>query len=272
MRSDELLGFLQEDVGHGDITTDSTIPRSMEAVGEVVAKEDGVIAGLEEAGVLLSHLGLKTSSRYKDGNKVPKGAVVLRVVGKARVILSSERVVLNLLMRMSGVATHTRRFVENASGVTIAGTRKTTPGFRYLEKKAIAIGGGSPHRYALDDGILIKDNHLALAGLEEAIKKAKRDFTKKVEVEVSSTRDAVRAAELGADIIMLDNMPPKRAGDAIKALERRGFRKRVTVEVSGGVTLDNLARYAALKPDVISVGPLTTGSRWLDMSMRVRKK
>ncbi len=272
MRSDELLGFLQEDLGHGDITTESTIPASMEAVGEVVAKEVGVLAGLEEAALLLGRLGLKTSSRYRDGDTIPKGAVVLRVQGKARVILSTERVVLNLLMRMSGVATHTRRFVEKARGVTIAGTRKTTPGFRYLEKKAIAIGGGNPHRYALDDGILIKDNHLALAGLEEAIKKAKRDFTKKVEVEVSSTRDTLKAAELGADIIMLDNMPPKRAGDAIKARERRGLRGRVTGEVSGGVTLDNLARYAALKPDVISVGPLTTGSRWLDMSMRVRRK
>lgn len=272
MRSDELLGFLREDVGHGDITTDSTIPRSMEAVGEVVAKEGGIVAGLEEVELLLGRLGLKTSSRYKDGDKVPKGAVVLRTEGRARVILSSERVVLNLLMRMSGVATHTRRFVEKAKGVTIAGTRKTTPGFRYREKKAIAIGGGSPHRYALDDGILIKDNHIALVGLVEAIGRAKKDFTKKVEVEVSNARDAVRAAEVGADVIMLDNMPPKKAESAIKVLERRGLRERVIVEVSGGVTLENLARYAALKPDVISVGSLTTGSRWLDMSMRVRKK
>ncbi|WP_456475693.1 carboxylating nicotinate-nucleotide diphosphorylase [Candidatus Pyrohabitans sp.] len=268
----ELLRFLEEDLGFEDITTASVLREDVEALAEVVTKESGVIAGVEDAKALIEHFNLSCRALKRDGEEVDRGEVVLEIEGSARAILMLERVVLNLLMRMSGIATLTRRMQEIAQryGVRIAGTRKTTPGFRYFEKRAIAIGGGDTHRLRLDDCVLIKDNHLALVGMEEAIRRAKEaSFTKKVEVEVGSVAEAIAALEAGADIVMLDNFRQEDVEQVMLLVNQRGY--SAMIEVSGGITPENLESYARLRPDVISTGCITTQAAWLDISMRLRK-
>lgn len=274
MRVSKLLEFLEEDEGYGDITTESIVPKEARAEAEIIANESGVLAGLEECMALAEHHKLSFASSFKSGDRIKRGDVVARIKGDARKILMLERLLLNLLMRMSGIATATNALVRRCEkyGVAIAGTRKTTPGFRYFEKKAIALGGGDPHRFRLDDAVLIKNNHLAFESIEEAVKKAKRaSFTKKVEVEVSSLAEAIKACEAGADIVMLDNFGINEARHTIQELRKRSLREKVLIEISGGVTLENVEHYARLRPNVISMGYITTASRWLDMSMRVRK-
>jgi nicotinate-nucleotide pyrophosphorylase (carboxylating) len=269
----ELLEFLREDIGDGDITTDAAVPEDLEASAEVAAREDGVLAGLEEVAQLLEHEGLKHKTSFKDGDEIKKGSVLMEVRGNARKILGVERLILNILTRMSGIATLTKSLAKKAEpyGVTIAGTRKTTPGFRYFEKRAIEIGGGHPHRLGLDDAFLIKDNHIAVAGLEDAIKRVKKSgISKTVEVEVSTTEDALCACRLGADIIMLDNVEPDTIEKTINEIEKEGLRNRVEIELSGGITPGNLEQFIRLRPDVISIGALTTNAKWLDMSMSIK--
>jgi len=267
----EVLRFLKEDLGEGDITTESVFPGDMDVEAEVVSKGPGVIAGLEECKLLLDHLKLRNITWLKDGDKIVGGDVVLRINGSAREVLKVERTLLNLLMRMSGVATFTSELVKKVEGrgVAIAGTRKTTPGFRRFEKKAIVLGGGKAHRMGLYDGILIKDNHLAASDMQKAIKRCKEAGKGPVEVEVSSKEDCIKACEYGADIVMLDNMGPEEVGDAISALVKKGLREKVEIEVSGNITSENIEEYAKAGPDVISLGGLTTDSKWLDMSLRV---
>lgn len=269
----KLLEFLREDIGEGDITTDAAVPEDLEASAEVAAREDGVLAGLEEVAQLLEHEGLKHKTSFKDGDEIKKGSVLMEVRGNARKILSVERLILNILTRMSGIATLTKSLAKKAApyGVTIAGTRKTTPGFRYFEKRAMEIGGGHPHRLGLDDAFLIKDNHIAVAGLEDAIKRVKKSgISKTVEVEVSTTEDALCACRLGADIIMLDNVEPDTIEKTINEIEKEGLRNRVKIELSGGITPGNLEQFIRLRPDVISIGALTTNAKWLDMSMSIK--
>ncbi len=269
----ELLEFLKEDIGDGDITTDATVPEDLEASAEVAAREDGVLAGLEEVAQLLEHEGLEHKTSFKDGDEIKKGSVLMEVRGNARKILGVERLILNILTRMSGIATLTKSLAKKAEpyGVTIAGTRKTTPGFRYFEKRAMEIGGGHPHRLGLDDAFLIKDNHIAVAGLEDAIKRVKKSgISKTVEVEVSTTEDALCACRLGADIIMLDNVEPDTIEKTINEIEKEGLRNRVKIELSGGITPGNLEQFIRLRPDVISIGALTTNAKWLDMSMSIK--
>ncbi len=267
---ERLLSYIRDDLGYGDVTTESILGEE-KAKARVMAKEAGVLAGMEEVSVLLDHFGLEFMQKKKDGEAFEKGEVILEISGRARTILLLERVLLNLLMRMSGIATATKRAVEIAEryGVKITCTRKTTPGFGYFEKKAVKLGGGLTHRFHLDDLILIKDNHLALVELEEAVKKAKENFTKKVEVEVATVEEALKACDAGADIIMLDNFTPEQVEHALLLINQGGY--SVTVEVSGGVTLENLGSYAALKPDVISLGSITTAAKWIDMSLELRK-
>jgi nicotinate-nucleotide pyrophosphorylase (carboxylating) len=265
----KLLKLLEEDVGYGDVTTDSVIPKDAQVRAEIIAKESGVIAGLEECITLLKHFGLEYKSDFEDGDEIEKGTVIIEINGNARAILSLERVLLNILMRMSGIASVTRKMVKKCEsyGVMPAGTRKTTPGFRSFEKKAIAVGGGDPHRFRLDDAVLIKNNHIAIAGLEKAIEETKKaGFTKKIEVEVSSIEDAIKASKLGVDIIMLDNMKLEEIERAIPELRQ----KKVIIELSGGITPENIEEYAKSKPDIISLGYLTTQSPWLDMNMRIK--
>jgi nicotinate-nucleotide pyrophosphorylase (carboxylating) len=263
--------FLREDIGRGDITSEALIG-DRRGSGKVIARQDCVIAGLEEAAEAFSILGLRTRSLVRDGDRVCSGTAVLEVEGDLRSILSGERVALNMLMRMSGIATATSEVLaacrERNPGIIIAGTRKTTPGFRRYEKKAVVLGGGDPHRFGLDDGILIKDNHLAVVGsISAAVKAAKKaSFMKKVEVEVTSLEGAREAAEAGADIILVDNMAPKEAGDCrdeIKAID-----PRILVEASGGITPITAPDYAA-SVDIISLGWLTHSARAADLSLDI---
>ncbi len=269
----KLLEFFKEDVGFADITTQSVIPEGLEAGAEIIAKESGILAGVRKCKALLKYFNLKCTTLFRDGDEIRKGDTIMKIHGNARNILTLERLLLNILMRMSGVATATNALVRKCKkyGVTIAGTRKTTPGFRYFEKKAIVLGGGAPHRFGLSDAVLIKDNHIALVGLESAIKKAKKK-NKKIEVEVSSLKDAVKACECGADIIMLDNMLPKEIKKVMQELEKKKLRKKVTIELSGGITPQNILQYARLRPEIISLGYLTTKSRWLDMRLEIVSK
>ncbi len=267
-----LLEFLKEDVGEADITTDATISPLAEAASAVAAMEDGVLAGLEEVLQLLDHEGLECKTGFGDGDEIKSGDVILEISGNARKILSAERVMLNIMMRMSGIATLVKNLSNLAEphGVKMAGTRKTTPGFRFFEKKAIEIGGGWPHRSGLYDAFLIKDNHLAVSGFAKAIRMVKEcGISKTVEVEVSTPEDALLACSLGVDIVMLDNMTPDAIERTIKEIEKEGQRDKVKIEVSGGITAENLEQFLKSKPDIISIGELTTGAKWLDMSMRI---
>ncbi|MCD6593657.1 carboxylating nicotinate-nucleotide diphosphorylase [Candidatus Bathyarchaeota archaeon] len=273
---ERLMEFLREDLGMGDVTTEAIVPAEAMASAHIIAKEPMVVAGLYEASVIFEAIGVDFRAKVRDGEKVDAGTVLAEVYGRARDILSAERTVLNILMRMSGIATQTKRIVEIVRragfNVRIAATRKTAPGLRLLDKRAVAIGGGDPHRFRLDDAVLIKDNHIRVAGgVREAVQRARSaaSFSKKIEVEVQSLEEALEAAECGVDILMLDNMSVKEAKRTIEALEDRGLRGKVIIEVSGRVEEENILKYARLGPDVISVGALTHSVRAADISLEV---
>ncbi|ALV63934.1 Quinolinate phosphoribosyltransferase [Thermococcus sp. 2319x1] len=267
-----LLRFLEEDAPFGDITSEAIIPKTLDAKAVIIAKQSGVVAGLEEAKMLFEHCGVKVKQRVQDGQEVKKGQILMELEGNARKILLVERTALNIIGRMSGVATQTRKLVERIRGVNpkvrVAGTRKSL--LKPLDKKAILLGGGEPHRFSLSDAILIKDNHLALVPLEEAIKRA-RAFSvyKVVEVEVESLEDALKAARAGADVIMLDNMTPKQIEDVLEALKSEGLREKVKIEVSGGISEENIESYAKLDVDIISLGALTHSVKNFDVSLEI---
>ncbi|HDD31273.1 MAG TPA: carboxylating.nicotinate-nucleotide diphosphorylase [Thermococcus litoralis] len=269
-----LLRFLEEDAPFGDVTSEAVIPEDLEAEAVIIAKQDGVIAGLEEAKALFEHFDVKVELKAKDGDEVKKGDVVIELRGNARSILLVERTALNIIGRMSGIATQVRRLMKKVRAVNpnvrIAGTRKTL--LKPLDKRAILLGGGESHRFSLSDAILIKDNHLALVPLEEAIERAKAfSIYKVVEVEVESLEDALKAAKAGADIIMLDNMTPEQIEEVLEALKREGLRERVKIEVSGGITEENIESYAKLDIDVISLGALTHSVKNFDVSLEIVK-
>src|SRR5437660_1888537 len=269
--------FLDEDIGHGDITTDALVDSRTKATGQVVCQERAVIAGLSESIILLKLLGCEGKLKVRDGQEVSAGTIILEVDGSGSSLLKVERVLLNLLSHMSGVATATAELVsitkKNGSSARIACTRKTLPGLRYFEKRAVELGGGDTHRLRLDDAVLIKDNHLELAGsIDACVRKAKEavSFTKKVEVEVTTAHQAVVAAQAGADIILLDNMTPKEVESSMTLLISKGLRDRVLVEVSGGIRKENLAKYSKTGVDVISVGAITHSAPAVDMSLEIR--
>ena len=269
----ELLRFIDEDAPSGDLTTDVLAPLGR-CRARVFLREAGVAAGVEEAAALFTHYGVTILGAVPDGTAVDADATLLSLEGDAAPVLLVERTALNLIGRMSGIATMTRSLVEAAHrrdpGVRVAATRKTAPGLRLLDKKAVVLGGGDPHRATLSDAILIKDNHLALVPLAEAIRRARSRATeKRIEVEVSTVPDALTAAEMGADTIMLDNMDLRSLRAVFAGLRKRGLRDRVEIEISGGITPRNIARYAALGPDRISVGRLTHSPRSLDVSLEV---
>lgn len=265
----ELERFIEEDAGYNDVS--NGIVPDCKAQAEVVANEDGIVAGLAEATQVFEYFDILSTTDLTDGGAVKKNDVLLTLDGGARSILKSERLALNFLGRMSGIATITRKYSEQAGGVRIAGTRKTTPGFRKFEKKAIIAGGGDPHRFNLSDAVMIKDNHIAVLGLAKAVKAAKSmaSFTQKIEVEVENADDAVLAAGLGADIIMFDNMTVDKIKESIEIMKKKGLRDRVILEASGGISLENISEYAGCGVDVISVGAITHSSRWLDISLRI---
>ncbi|MFP3161447.1 MAG: carboxylating nicotinate-nucleotide diphosphorylase [Vulcanisaeta sp.] len=271
----KLLDTLREDDPFWDLT--SVIVPNEYGEACVRVKEDCVVAGMEEVTELLRLLGLEFTVLRGDGNVAKAGDCVLIIRGQKPDLLKVERVVLNVLMRASGIATMTRRILERARNVNprvrVAATRKTTPFLRYLEKKAVAIGGGDPHRFSLSDAVLIKDNHIrAVGSLEKAIILARErsPFTVKIEVEVETVEDAIKVAELGVDIIMLDNMKPSDVAKVHEELVRRGLRDRVILEASGGINEDNVIEYARYV-DVVSIGALTHSYKSIDMSMDLIK-
>jgi len=274
---DAVRSFLAEDIGFGDITTNALIDSNQKAEGRVVCKDKAVVAGIEEALVLLELVGCQGKAGAHDGDRVTTGTVILLAMGPARALLGVERTLLNLLSHMSGVATATAGLVsiakkESKSGVRIACTRKTLPGLRYFEKRAVKLGGGDTHRLRLDDAVLIKDNHLELAGsVGECVRTTRKkvSFTKKVEVEVTTPDQAVEATEAGADIVLLDNMTPKQVERSVALLKSKGLRDRVLVEASGGIRKENLASYAKTGVDVISVGAITHSAPAIDMSLEI---
>jgi nicotinate-nucleotide pyrophosphorylase (carboxylating) len=268
-----LLRFIDEDAPFGDITSDAVIP-DITCNAVIRAEQPGVIAGLEEASLLFSHFGITVKPLVKDGGLVRQALPLLELNGNAKKILLVERTVLNIIGRMSGIATQTKKMVDIVSAVNpscrVAATRKTCPGFQELDKKAVKIGGGDPHRMNLSDGILIKDNHLALVPLVTAIRTAKKvSAYKKVEVEVETSDDALTASRAGADIIMLDNMNPEQIDHTINVLKREGLRDHIIVELSGGIDEESLPRYAALDVDVISLGILTHSVRNLSVNLEI---
>jgi nicotinate-nucleotide pyrophosphorylase (carboxylating) len=275
---EKLTQLLADDIGQGDVTTAALVPANLTVEAEVIAKEAGTAAGVEEATVLAESLGLSVKGLVEDGKQVKKEQVILKISGDARTILSCERTMLNLLSRMSGIATTTRQLTEKLkkarSKTRITATRKTALGLSYFDKKAVVTGGGDPHRLHLDDMVLIKDNHLVVAGsVEAAVKTAKQNvsFSKKIEVEVTRTADALKAAKAGADVVMLDNFSPKQIKDTLEALRKAGFLGKVLLEASGRITEENLLEYAATQVDIISLGALTHSVKALDISLEIRR-
>lgn len=272
-----IRSFLAEDLGYGDITTNVLVGSDLSGEGQVICKENAVVAGIEEALILLEIAHCQGTARAHDGDRVKAGAMILSTKGPARSLLGVERTLLNIVAHMSGVATATADLVsiagkESRGKLRIACTRKTLPGLRYFEKRAVQLGGGDSHRLRLDDAVLIKDNHLALAGsITECVRKAKGtvSFTKKVEVEVTTPDQAVEAAKAGADIVLFDNMTPKEVERSVAMLNTENLRDRVLLEVSGGIRKENLASYVRTGVDVISVGAITQSSPAIDMSVEI---
>jgi len=273
---ERLRQILAEDVGQGDISTELVVPAGITAKAEVVSKDQGVVAGIEEAEILLESLDLEVEALVRDGEEVERNQVLFRICGDARTILSVERTLLNVLSRMSGIATATRKVIEQLQGsgfkTRVACTRKTAPGLLYFDKKAVLLGGGDTHRLHLDDMILIKDNHVSLAGsVRKAVVKAKEhaSLSKKIEVEVSNIEDVMAAVEAGADIVMLDNFSPKRVEKAVALLKKKGLRGCVVLEASGGITSENVVEFARSGVDLVSMGEITHSTRALNMSLEV---
>ena len=265
-----ILNALREDIGTGDITTLTTIPADKIAHGKFIAKEEGIICGLEVCERVFRTLGdtIEFKSFKKDGDTVAVGEVFAEISGNARNLLTSERTALNILQRMSGIATMTAEFVTQVAGTKakIADTRKTTPGLRVLEKYAVKIGGGTNHRFNLADGILIKDNHItASGGITQAIASARANapHTLKIEVECENMRDVSEAVEAGADIIMLDNMSVDEMKQAVDFIAGRAL-----TEASGNMDEKDLRAVAAAGVDIISIGALTRNAKSLDTSLK----
>jgi nicotinate-nucleotide pyrophosphorylase (carboxylating) len=270
-----LAHYLQEDVGAGDITSDSIIPAGLEAQAEIACKSrSAIVCGLEEASMVFDICGCNSQVLVKEGSKVEKGMAVMNVSGSARAILKAERTALNIMMRMSGIATETRCIIDLAKGITILATRKTAPGLRYFDKKAVVLGGGGTHRMRLDDMVLIKDNHLNIVSdIEKSVRTARKNVGSsiKIECEARSEEEAIAAVAAEADIVMLDNFTPRQAQETIKKIRRMGLRKNVQIELSGGINQKNIRYYARAKPDFISLGYITHSFKAIDFSLQIMK-
>jgi nicotinate-nucleotide pyrophosphorylase (carboxylating) len=267
--------FLREDLGRGDITTQATVMRNARARGRFMAKEKMVVAGLEAAEEVFNLLDQQQQIEafVADGEEADAGKVIARTSGFADVLLAGERVALNLLQRLSGIATLTRSYVQAIEGTAaqIIDTRKTTPGLRMLEKYAVLLGGGRNHRLGLDDGVLIKDNHIALAGgVGAAVSMARERIghLHKIEVEVSNEAGLREAVKNGADIILLDNLTPEETQRMVGL--SRSLAPQVTLESSGGITMENVRAYAEAGVDLISIGALTHSARAMDISFKIQ--
>lgn len=275
---ESLVRFLREDIGQGDLTSEYVVDKELKSSSFIICKSElAVVAGLEEAQIIFDMCKCDSKVLVKDGDVVKNGCKVMTIKGRTRSILKAERTALNLIMRMSGIATDTKKFVDIvrtiSKDIRITGTRKTAPGLRFFDKKSIELGGGYAHRNTLDEMILIKDNHLAVTNsIREAISMVRQMVGKNImiECEVSDTKSAVEAIKSGADIIMLDNFSPQQAQETISYLKKSGLRKKILVEISGGVNLSNIKEYAYALPDMISVGSLTHSSKSVDFSMEMK--
>lgn len=270
--------LVYDDIGFEDITTRALIPPGLKVKGHIISKEEGISAGVELAVAIFTEFEVETEVLVADGEKLKQGQIIMEISGDPRSILSVERTVLNLMMRMSGIATLTSNIIKVVRSVNpdviVAGTRKTTPGLQFFEKNAIRYGGGDTHRYRLDDSVLIKDNHLALVGgVVEAISLARKyaSFTKKIEIEVETLEEALLAVNAGADIVMLDNMDPEDVKTVLEALDDENLHDNVIIEVSGGINSDNILQFAKTGVDVISTGYITHSARSLDLSLELEK-
>lgn len=268
--------FLAEDIGRGDVTTQSTVRPAARGRGRFLAKQPLVVAGLEVAEAIFSNLepGMELEAFVYDGERAQPGQEFARIEGLAQVLLMGERVALNLLQRMSGIATLTRQYVDAIEGTSaqVVDTRKTAPGLRLFDKYAVMVGGGRNHRFGLDDGCLIKDNHIALAGgIREAIKRAQQSVSHllRVEVEVGSLDDLHEALAAGVDAILLDNMTPEQLRQAVEAVRAQPGGDGILLEASGKITLDTIRSYAETGVDLISVGALTHSASAVDISFKI---
>ena len=276
---ESLKAFLREDVRSGDITTNAMEPLNAEATGTINSKGKSILAGLTETAAIADFSGLKYEILAFEGNWVDVREPVMRLTGPAKTLLIVERLCLNIIQRMSGIATMTYKMVQAARkenpNVRVAATRKTTPGFRFVEKRAVQIGGGDPHRYALDDMVLIKNNHVDIVdGVTEAVRMAKEavSFSKKVSCEARSIQEGMDAVKAGADIILLDNFPPADIEKFVSVLKEQDLRDTVILETSGGIDESNVAEYAATGIDIISSGALTHSYKASDFNMTTKLK
>ena len=271
MQADQLIRMaLQEDITSEDVSTNAVMRSAVKGTVDLIAKEDGIIAGLDVYARVFQILDEKTeiSFNFKDGEAVKKGDLLGTVTGDIRVLLSGERVALNYLQRMSGIATYTKQVSKLLEGskVTLLDTRKTTPNCRVFEKYAVRIGGGCNHRYNLSDGVLLKDNHIGAAGsVAKAVAMAKEyaPFVRKIEIEVETMEQVKEAVEAGADIIMLDNMTPEMMKEAVELIAGRA-----QTECSGNITKENIAKILETGVDFVSSGALTHSAPILDISMK----
>lgn len=271
MQADKLIRMaLQEDITSEDVSTNAVMRSAVKGTVDLIAKEDGIIAGLDVYARVFQILDEKTeiSFNFKDGEAVKKGDLLGTVKGDIRVLLSGERVALNYLQRMSGIATYTKQVSKLLEGskVTLLDTRKTTPNCRVFEKYAVRIGGGCNHRYNLSDGVLLKDNHIGAAGsVAKAVAMAKEyaPFVRKIEIEVETMEQVKEAVEAGADIIMLDNMTPEMMKEAVELIAGRA-----QTECSGNITKENIAKILETGVDFVSSGALTHSAPILDISMK----
>lgn len=271
MQADQLIRMaLQEDITSEDVSTNAVMSTATKGTVDLIAKEDGVVAGLEIYARVFTILDEKTEIdlHCKDGDEVKKGELMATVTGDIRVLLSGERVALNYLQRMSGIATYTRQVAKllEGSNVTLLDTRKTTPNCRVFEKYAVRVGGGHNHRYNLSDGVLLKDNHIGAAGsVAKAVKMAKAyaPFVRKIEIEVETLDQVKEAVEAGADIIMLDNMTPEVMKQAVELIDGRA-----QTECSGNITKENIQKIREIGVDFVSSGALTHSAPILDISMK----
>jgi nicotinate-nucleotide pyrophosphorylase (carboxylating) len=266
----ELLRFLAEDVGKGDITS-SLLPKKI-ITARIIAKQNCILAGVRFAKEIFCLKGCKVKILKKDGSKIRPNQIILKVSGYAKSVLTCERTVLNLLTRMSGIATQTNNLVEKIRSINskshIFATRKTAPGLRFFDKEAVKIGGGNKHRVSLDEMIMIKDNHLAVDSITNLINKARKKY-KKIEIEVENQNDALIAAREGVTIIMLDNFSPKDITKTIARLKKLGLRNKVLLEASGGINSKNIQAFAKTGVDMISVGEITNSVKGIDFSLEV---
>ena len=271
MQADQLIRMaLQEDITSEDVSTNAVMPTATKGTVDLIAKEDGVVAGLDIYARVFTILDEKTEIDFhcKDGDEVKKGDLMATVTGDIRVLLSGERVALNYLQRMSGIATYTRQVAKllEGSNVTLLDTRKTTPNCRVFEKYAVRVGGGCNHRYNLSDGVLLKDNHIGAAGsVTKAVQMAKAyaPFVRKIEIEVETLDQVKEAVEAGADIIMLDNMTPEVMKQAVELIDGRA-----QTECSGNITKENIQKILEIGVDFVSNGALTHSAPILDISMK----